>query len=290
METMLQRLIGEDISLTACLASTRGSVKADAGQLEQVIVNLVVNARDAMPLGGVLTLTTCDVKLGDDYVMLHPQVKSGHYVKLAVSDTGTGMNQATKDRIFEPFFTTKEQGKGTGLGLATVYGIVTQSGGHIRVHSEIGQGTSFSIYFPSVETCQLSRKSSPHYKIAPRGNETIMLVEDEEAVRATTKLALQFLGYTVLEAESGAAAIRQCNSHPDPIHLLISDVVMPEMGGRLVAERVATIKPEIKVLFFSGYTDDAVVRHGISKSEVAFLQKPFKLEGLANKVREVLDM
>jgi PAS domain S-box-containing protein len=288
MESMLQRLIGEDITLTTTLAPILGRIRADAGQIEQVIVNLVVNARDAMPQGGMLTITTCNVDLGYDYVMLHPHVKSGHYVMLAVSDTGTGMSQAMKERIFEPFFTTKEQGKGTGLGLATVYGIVTQSGSHIEVESEIGQGTTLYVYFPSIESCQLSTKSS-HDKIVPRGKETVILVEDEDEVRTITRMALQFLGYTVLEAGSGTEAIRQCQSHPEPIHLLISDVVMPEMGGRQVAENVATIKPGIKVLFFSGYTDDAVVRHGISKSEVAFLQKPFRMEGLAKKVREVLD-
>jgi CheY-like chemotaxis protein len=288
-EIMLQRLIGEDIELTATLAPDLVRVKADAGQLEQIIVNLAVNSRDAMPLGGKLTIKTCNVKLGNDYAMLHPNVKPGRYVMLEVSDTGTGMSQETKARIFEPFFTTKELGKGTGLGLATVYGIVTQSGGHIHVHSEMGHGTSFHVYFPSVDGSLPEGKSSHDAQIAPHGSETIMLVEDEDEVRWITTLALQCLGYNVLEAGNGAEAIRKCECHSEPIHLLITDVVMPDMGGREVAEKVAVIRRGVKALFVSGYTDDAVVRHGILESEAAFLQKPFSRMDLARKVREVLD-
>lgn len=288
-EKMLTRLIGEDIGLTTKLAPTLGRVKADAGQIEQVIVNLAVNARDAMPQGGRLTIETCDVELGAEYAMMHPEVKAGRYVMMAVSDTGFGMSDDTKARIFEPFFTTKGLGKGTGLGLATVYGIVTQNGGHLEVDTAVGQGASFKIYLPSVDGMPLSGKSHHGTKIVPHGKETILLVEDEDAVRKITKLILQSLEYTVLEAVNGAEAVRVCERHPEPIHLLMTDVVMPQMGGRQVAERLAACRQGIKVLFISGYTDDAVVRHGILEAEVAFLQKPFTPMGLARKVREVLD-
>jgi two-component system, cell cycle sensor histidine kinase and response regulator CckA len=288
-EKMLRRLIGEDISLTTTLARALGQVKADAGQVEQVIVNLAVNARDAMPQGGKLTIETCNVELGNEYAMLHPEVKPGAYVMLAVSDTGSGMSQETKARIFEPFFTTKGLGQGTGLGLATVYGIVKQSEGHLDVHTDLGRGTSFKIYLPSVNGNQSSSKSNHGVKIAPHGKETILLVEDEESVRRMTKLALRSLDYTVLEAENGEQAIRVCEQHKQPIHLLMTDVVMPQMGGRQVAERLTACRQGIKVLFVSGYTDDAVVRHGVLQAEVAFLQKPFTQMGLARKVREVLD-
>jgi PAS domain S-box-containing protein len=288
-EKMLQRLIGEDISLTTTLAPALKQVKADAGQIEQVIMNLAVNARDAMPQGGKLTIETCNVELGDDYAKMHPEVKPGRYVLLAVTDTGAGMSQETKARIFEPFFTTKGPGKGTGLGLATVYGIVKQWGGHVGVYTELGQGTSFKVYLPLVAGTAPSSKSVNGVRIAPHGHETILLVEDEDAVRAITKLALQIHDYTVLEARSGEEAVRICEQHTEPIHLLITDVVMPNMGGRQVAERMAASKQGIKVLYLSGYTDDAVVRHGILQAEVAFLQKPFTPMALANKVREVLD-
>ena len=288
-EKMLRRLIGEDISLTATLAPTLERVKGDAGQIEQVIVNLVVNARDAMPQGGKLNIETRNVELDTDYAKLHPEVKPGRYVMVAVSDTGSGMSEETKARIFEPFFTTKGQGQGTGLGLATVYGIVTQCGGHFDVHTDVGQGTSFKIYLPSVDDHLPSGKSNHGVKIVPHGRETILLVEDEDAVRKITKLTLQSLNYNVLEAENGKQALRLCEEHTQPIHLLLTDVVMPEMGGRQLAERLAASRQGIKILFLSGYTDDAVVRHGILKAEVAFLQKPFRPCGLANKVREVLD-
>jgi PAS domain S-box-containing protein len=288
-EKMLRRLIGEDIGLTTALAPSLENVKADAGQMEQVIVNLAVNARDAMPQGGKLTIETRNVELGNDYAMLHPKVKPGRYVMLAVNDTGFGMSPETKARIFEPFFTTKGLGKGTGLGLATVYGIVTQCGGHFEVYSDLGRGTSFKIYLPSVAENPLASKSFHGIKIAPHGCETILLVEDEDAVRKITKLTLQSLGYAVLEAQNGDEAFRVCERHAKPIHLLMTDVVMPEIGGRQVAERLSACRPNIKVLFLSGYTDDAVVRHGIMKAEVAFLQKPFTALGLARKVREVLD-
>jgi PAS domain S-box-containing protein len=288
-EKMLQRLIGEDVHLAVTLEPALSGVKADAGQIEQVIMNLAVNARDAMPRGGKLTITTSNVELDHDYAMLHPRVLPGSYVLLAVRDTGCGMSHQTKAHIFEPFFTTKGPGKGTGLGLATVYGIVTQSGGHLEVDTELGQGTSFNIYLPAVQIRQPSSDSCHGIKLAPHGTETVLLVEDEDAVRSVTKLALQALEYTVLEAETGAEAIRICERHKEPIHLLITDVVMPQMGGQQVATHVAACRPGIKVLFLSGYTDDAIVRHGILRSEVAFLQKPFTQIALGRKVREVLD-
>jgi PAS domain S-box-containing protein len=288
-EKMLRRLIGEDVRLTATLAPTISKIKADAGQVEQVIVNLAVNARDAMPQGGKLTIETSNVELGSGYVDMHPEVRAGLYVMLKVSDTGMGMTQETKAHIFEPFFTTKETGKGTGLGLATVYGIVTQGGGHIEVDTGVGQGASFRIYFPAVNDNLPSRKSQPGVPVVAHGKETILLVEDEEAVRNIAKLTLQSFNYNVLAAENGKEAIRLCEQFTDPIHLVITDVVMPEMGGRQVAERLTACRPGIKILFISGYTDDAVVRHGISQAEVAFLQKPFTPMVLAAKVREVLD-
>jgi nitrogen-specific signal transduction histidine kinase len=288
-EKMLRRLIGEDISMATTLAPALGQVKADAGQIEQVIMNMAVNARDAMPQGGKLSIETANAELGADYAMLHPEVKPGRYVMVAISDSGSGMSQETKAHIFEPFFTTKGMGKGTGLGLATVYGIVKQSGGHIEVHTALGQGTTFKIYLPLVEDKASSGMSLHSSKIAPHGTETILLVEDEDAVRAITKLALQSLDYTILEAKNGEEAVRISERHTEPIHLLITDVVMPVMGGRQVAERMAACKQGIKVLYLSGYTDDAVLRHGILQADVAFLQKPFTPMSLANKVRAVLD-
>jgi CheY-like chemotaxis protein len=220
---------------------------------------------------------------------LHPQVKPGPYVLLSVSDTGCGMSEEVKAHVFEPFFTTKGPGKGTGLGLATVFAIVTQWQGHCEVETAVGRGSSFNIYLPAVEGCQLSGDSAHDGKIPPRGSETIMLVEDEDGVRGITRMILQGLNYTVLEARSGEEAIRLCETHTDPIHLLITDVVMPKMGGRQVAEHVSAARQGIKTMFISGYTDDAIIRHGIEQSKVAFLKKPFTHLSLANKVREVLD-
>ncbi len=286
---MLGRMIGEDMLLATALDPDLDPVKVDPGQIEQVIINLVVNARDAMPNGGELTIETANVELDKTCTQLRADVIPGRYVMVAVSDTGCGMTEEVKARIFEPFFTTKEPGQGTGLGLATVYGIVKQSGGNVYVYSEPGKGTTFKIYLPAVGESVPSGKSLHGLRTAALGNETILLVEDEEAVRGITRLALQTHGYNVLEASRGEEALRLCETHQGPIHLLLTDVVMPGLGGRQVAQQVAALKPGIRVLYLSGYTDDAVVRHGVLEAETAFLQKPFTPVSLAMKVREVLD-
>jgi PAS domain S-box-containing protein len=287
-EKLLRRLIGEDIRLVAKLGSGLGQVKADPGQIEQVIMNLAVNARDAMPAGGQLTIETANVEMDEAYVRGHPLAEPGRYVMLAVSDTGIGMDEQTKAHIFEPFFTTKEMGKGTGLGLATVYGIVKQSGGFIWLYSEPGQGTSFKIYLPLVEE-SAQRHATPAAAKLPRGTETILVVEDAPAVRAVTRQVLERQGYVVLEAPNGEAALVLATKHHGPIHLLLTDVVMPGVNGRQLSEQLARPRPDMLVLFTSGYTDDSVVRHGILESGIAYLQKPFTPDGLARKVREVLD-
>ncbi len=289
-ERMLSRLIGEDIILRTVLHPALGRVKADAGQLEQVLLNLAVNARDAMPQGGKLTIETQNVELDQAYALEHPEVQPGRYVQLAVTDTGCGMEEAVQARIFEPFFTTKGPGKGSGLGLAIVYGIVKQSGGHIGVYSERGRGTTFKIYLPRVEERLAARPTQPGHPNRVPGHETILLVEDDDAVRALTRSALESFGYTVLDAGSAAEAIRLCECHPGRIHLLLSDVVMPEMDGRQLAEKLLARNAAMKVLYLSGYTDDAIVRHGILAAETAFLQKPFTVTALAAKVRAVLDL
>jgi two-component system cell cycle sensor histidine kinase/response regulator CckA len=287
-ERMLRRLIGEDLSVTTVLDPALARVKVDAGQIEQVLMNLAVNARDAMPRGGKLTIETANVELDENYARLHPEARPGRYVLLAVSDTGCGMDEATQARVFEPFFTTKGPGKGTGLGLATVYGIVKQGGGHVGVYSELGRGTTFKVYLPPAAE-PAAGKVLPGPRAARHGTETILLVEDEDAVRGITRLALQMHGYTVLEARNGREALGVCERHPGPIHLLITDVVMPDMGGREVAERLTGRQPGLRMLYLLGYTDDAVVRHGVLEAEVAFLQKPFTPAALAAKVRDVLD-
>lgn len=286
-DKMLRRLIGEDVSLTAALAPAPLRVMADAGQVEQIIMNLVVNARDAMPRGGRLTIETARVLLDQTYVRDHANVQPGEYALLAVSDTGIGMDDATKSRIFDPFFTTKGPGKGTGLGLASVFGIVNQVGGHIWVYSEVGRGTTFKIYLPIA--LEADRRARPAIdSIVPTGHETILVVEDEVDVRAWTVLALRSLGYTVVEASNGREAVAVSESYPHQIDVMVSDVVMPEMGGRQASELILAQRPQLKTLYLSGYTDDAVVRHGILHQDVTFLQKPFTRLALGQKVREAL--
>jgi two-component system, cell cycle sensor histidine kinase and response regulator CckA len=289
MDKLLRRLLGEDVELRATLARDLGTVKADPSQMEQVIVNLAVNARDAMPNGGQLTIETHNVELDEAYVRGHISAQPGRYVMFSVSDTGIGMDAATQARIFEPFFTTKEKGKGTGLGLATVYGIVKQSGGWIWVYSEVGHGTSFKVYLPRVTEAAAPAAQNSTPPISVRGSQTILLVEDEELVRHLVQKVLKANGYTVLVAASGADAERVAGEHEGSIHLLMTDVVLPGINGRQVAERLTVERPGIKVLYLSGYTDDAIVRHGVLEAGVAFLQKPFTPMVLARKVREVLD-
>jgi PAS domain S-box-containing protein len=288
LQKILRRVIGEDIELAIALAPDLGAVRADVGQLEQVLMNLAVNARDAMPTGGRLTVETANVEHDPDYARDHDAAAVRRFAMLAVSDTGCGMDEATKARIFEPFFTTKAPGKGTGLGLATVYGIVQQAGGFIWVYSEPGHGTSFKIYLPEVDATAERAPAAAGGRV-PGGTETVLLVEDAAAVRAVAKQVLERQGYTVLEAADGAAALRLAQDHRGPIHLLLTDVVMPQVSGRELAERLAHLRPDTKVLYASGYTDDSVVRHGILESGTAYLQKPFTPESLARKVREVLD-
>jgi nitrogen-specific signal transduction histidine kinase len=289
VDKMLRRLVGEDVELLSVLAPGLGHVKADPGQLEQVIVNLAVNARDAMPTGGKLTIETADAELAETRVRDLAAVPAGRYVMLAITDSGTGMDEETKARIFEPFFTTKEQGKGTGLGLATVYGIVKQSGGFIWLYSEPGHGTTFKIYLPRVEGAADALAPPVGTVEVPRGTETVLIVEDEEAVRALAKTALTRKGYRVLEAANGGEALLRCESEQAPIHLLVTDVVMPGLGGADLAQRLAPLRPDMKVLFISGYADRAAARHGTIQPGAAYLEKPFSLEALARKVREVLD-
>jgi two-component system, cell cycle sensor histidine kinase and response regulator CckA len=287
--TMLRRLIGEDVELTTVLDPSLRRVKADPAQVEQVLMNLAVNSRDAMPRGGKVTIETANVELDEAFARTHHVGRPGYYVLLAVSDTGCGMDEATKAHVFEPFFTTKGLGKGTGLGLATVYGVVKQAGGYVYVYSEPGRGTAFKIYLPSVE--ETAPEGAPHAGLpeGPRGGETILLAEDEEAVRTVTRLFLQQHGYTVLETGDGDEALRVGGEHEGRIDLLISDVVMPGLGGRELADQLTALRSELRVLYLSGYTDDAVVRHGVLEAETAFLQKPFGSGDLARKVREVLD-
>ncbi len=286
-EKMLTRIIGADIDMAKSLDPSLWPVKADPGQIEQVILNLIVNARDAMPKGGQITVETRNTELNADYSCQHVDVKEGQFVVLAVTDTGTGMDAETKSRIFEPFFTTKDVGKGTGLGLATVHGIVKQSGGHIEVYSELGRGTSFKIYLPRIEGTPTDRSALTTAPV-PNGNETILLVEDGMEVLELARTSLTSRGYTVLPASNGEQALKIVSEHAGPIDLLVTDVVMPRMSGRELAEKLMVDRPGLKVLYMSGYTDDAIVRHGVLQSGVAFLQKPFTPVVFARKVREVI--
>ncbi len=288
VEKMLARVIGEDVTLVTRLDPSLGSVKADPGQLEQVIMNLAVNARDAMPEGGTLTFETANALLDADFIAVHPGSLPGAHVVLIVTDTGTGMTDEVRSHAFEPFFTTKVKGKGTGLGLATAYGIVKQSGGYITVDSAAGHGTTFRIYLPRVEgTADSARTASS--SLLPTGTETILLVEDEPGVRRLSRTILEAQGYAVLEAASGDEALEVAQSHPGEIHLVATDVIMPGISGRVLWDRLRGLRPNSRVLFMSGYTDDAIARHGVLEPGIAFLQKPFTPLSLAQKVREVLD-
>ena len=290
MEKILRRLIGEDVQLETSSAPDLGLIKADRSQIEQVILNLAVNARDAMPQGGRLTIETANVELDASYSHPPAVLSPGRYVMLAVTDNGCGMDAETQAHVFEPFFTTKEKGKGTGLGLATVYGVVKQSGGYVWVYSEPGRGTSFKIYLPRIEETAVpaGRDGKSEMQIPERGSETILLVEDEKGVRELAREYLASSGYTVIEAEDGHTALELAAMHVGPIHLLLTDVVMPGISGRELAERVSQIRPGIKIIYMSGYTDQAVVHHGILRNDAVLLQKPFTLMTLAAKLREML--
>ena len=289
LEKMLRRVIGEDIELVTFLADDLGTVKTDPGWIEQVIMNLAVNARDAMPSGGKLIIETINAELDESYSRGHVAVKPGRYVKLCVNDTGVGMAPEVREHLFEPFFTTKEKGKGTGLGLSTVYGIVKQSGGNIWVYSEPGLGTTFNIYLPRVDEPLEETRKKPTRGELLRGDETILVVEDEEDVRRLAVRILERQGYTVLEASCGNDALMLCKEYKEPIHMILTDVVMPEMSGRKLAEQLIPLHPKIKVLYMSGYTDNAIVHHGIPKDGVNYIQKPFTIDGLTRKMREILD-
>ncbi len=287
MERLLRPLIGEDVELVAKLAAEAGHTRADAGQLEQVLMNLVVNAKDAMPNGGKLTIQTQNIFVDENHRRGQTFIRPGNYVMLSVSDTGMGMDKETQSRIFEPFFTTKEKGKGTGLGLSTVYGIVKQTGGYVMVQSEEGRGTSFHIYLPRVEE-PAEKHAAPVARAAVGGTETVLLVEDEESVRQLVRETLAAKGYRVVEAENGEAGLAAAAKHEGKIDLVITDVVMPGVGGRELVQQLASTRPETKVLYLSGYTEDAIVSEGTIESGTAFLQKPFTLQNLSRKVREVL--
>jgi CheY-like chemotaxis protein len=288
MDKMLQRILGADVDLVSIPTQPLGRVRADPSSIEQVIMNLVVNARDAMPTGGKLTMETDNVVLDDAYAQAHLGVKPGPHVMLAVSDTGTGINRETLARIFEPFFTTKESGKGTGLGLSTVFGVVQQSGGSVWVYSEVGKGTTFKVYLPRVDAAvEVAGETVPPTTL--RGSETILLVEDDDQVRVVAGGILRRNGYHVIDARNAGEALLHSEKHPSTIHLLLSDVVMPQMSGPELAKRLASARPGMRVLCMSGYTDDSIVRHGVLEAHIAYLQKPITPEALTTRVREILD-
>ena len=289
IKKMFRRLIGEDIEFCTLLDPAAGHIKADPGQIEQVIMNLAVNARDAMPNGGKLTVTTANTTLDKDHLKNFPDMGAGDYVMLAIADTGTGMSEEVKAHLFEPFFTTKPSGKGTGLGLATCFGIVKQNTGHINVHSELGSGTTFKIYFPQVQSAlEPARVRNLPTEVAG-GNETVLLVEDEPVVRELAVATLREKGYTVVEAVNGEEGLRLARQHDGKIDLVLTDVVMPVMGGKEMADALRTSHPDTKVLFTSGYTEDALGHHGVLRPGILFLPKPYMTATLARKVREVLD-
>lgn len=289
MDKLLERLVGEDIELRIRRAPVLWHVDSDPGQIEQVIMNLVINARDAMPDGGKLTIQTGNVAIDDSASTADTDFAPGEYVLLTIEDTGHGMDQETCSRIFEPFFTTKGHGKGTGLGLATVYGIVRQSGGHIAVSSEIGIGTSFKVYLPRSYAAADSQHGKKGTPAADRGHETILLVEDDPDVSAFTGKILEKLGYQVLTASNGEEAICLCEQQASPIALLLTDVVMPDLSGPQLADQLLASHPAMKVLFLSGYTDDAIIQHGLLGPDRPFLEKPYQVRDLANKIRSILD-
>jgi two-component system cell cycle sensor histidine kinase/response regulator CckA len=293
MNKMLQRILGADIDLVSVPGRSLGRVRADPSSLEQAVMNLVVNARDAMPTGGKITMETANVSLDEAYARSHLGVTPGPHVMLAVTDTGAGIPKAALARIFEPFFTTKAHGKGTGLGLSTVFGIAQQSGGSVWVYSEEGAGTSFKIYLPRVDV----RGSDPpvdsprdlERRLSSRGSETILLVEDDDQVRVVVGDILRKCGYHVIDARNAGEALLKSDAHQGTVHLLLTDVVMPMMSGPALAKRLAPLRPDMKVLCMSGYTDDSIVRHGVLSAQIAFLQKPITPDSLTAKVREVLD-
>jgi PAS domain S-box-containing protein len=289
LEKMLRRLIGENIDFVTVLAEKLGKVKVDPGQLEQVVINLAVNARDAMPDGGRFTIETTDVDLGLHYARENLNVLPGPYVAISISDSGCGMDEATKARIFEPFFTTKPEGKGTGLGLSTVYGIVKQSGGNVTVYSELGKGTTFKVYLPRIDEDALRSSKSSALPTPVRGDETILLVEDDEGVRTLTKRILLEQGYTVLESRTGDGGIRIAEQYPHAIHLLLTDIVVPGVSGTQVAESIRQLRPEIRVVYMSGYTGTAALFQGPVGRDASFIQKPFTPESLCRLVRRALD-
>jgi PAS domain S-box-containing protein len=289
LDELLNRLIGEDIELVTVPAMAPVRTRADRGQMEQIMMNLAINARDAMPTGGRLTIEITSAELDDVYARQHARVKPGRYAVIAVSDTGVGMDSDTLAHAFEPFFTTKEQGKGTGLGLSTVYGIAEQAGGHVWAFSEPGVGTTFKVHLPEVRDAEEHATELTSRKPAARGAETLLLVEDEDSVRSLAREVLESQGYRVIEAEDGVEALRVAAAHDGPIQMLVTDVVMPRMGGGELAEKLAGMRPGIRVLFVSGYTDDSIIRHGVRERSSAFLQKPFALDAFAARVREVLD-
>ena len=287
MRARLERTIPEDIVIATIAARDVGRVTADPTQIDQVIMNLVVNARDAMPRGGRLTIEVSNADLDDTYARTHPEVKPGAYVMLVVSDTGIGMDRKTQAQIFEPFFTTKELGKGTGLGLSTVYGIIKQSNGHVGVYSEPGRGTTFKIYLPRVGDATAPASPEPA-RSTSGGSETILLVDDDEEIRDLAREILGSEGYTVLLAEHPDEALRASDRHPATIHLVIADVVMPGMSGPQLLERLKVSRPDLRVLYMSGYADGAMLQHGVLEAGRAFLPKPFTRQSLRGKVREAL--
>jgi CheY-like chemotaxis protein len=285
---LLGRILGEDVELSTRLAGDLGATRADPGQIEQVIMNLAVNARDAMPRGGRLTIETANVEVDDELAARHVGAEPGSYVLVSVSDDGCGMDRETLERAFEPFFTTKPVGQGTGLGLATVYGIVQQTGGHIWAYSEPGRGSTFKLYLPRVWE-EASAREEVARPARPGGSETVLLVEDEEIVRSLVREMLESSGYRVLEAPHGAAAIAIAETHGAAVDVLLTDVVMPGLSGQELAARLAGIRPGLRVVFTSGYTEDAIANHGVLSPGTAFLEKPFTAGQLAAKLRDVLD-